>query len=58
MKINDIVAPHHRKPNRRSVPIDVRYQNYEMLKQKLASAARTPAEYDAACREAARRAGV
>ncbi len=44
-------------PPRRK-PIDSRYQHYETLKRQLTVGALTPAEYDAAVREAARRAGV
>lgn len=35
-----------------------RDQHYELLKSQLTASARTPAEYDAAVREAARRVGV
>lgn len=42
----------------RHISVDARYQHYEMLKQQLTASARTPAEYDRAVREAARRAGV
>ncbi|OGS97719.1 MAG: hypothetical protein A3K04_09665 [Gallionellales bacterium RBG_16_56_9] len=38
--------------------IDKRDQHYELLKSQLAASAKTPAEYDAAVRQAARIAGV
>jgi len=47
-----------RQSRRRYRSIDERYQHYEMLKSQLTANARTSAEYDAAVREAARRAGV
>jgi hypothetical protein len=37
---------------------DARWQHYESLKSQLTANARTPAEYDAAIREAQRLAGV
>jgi hypothetical protein len=55
---------HHRHLQRARQPrflnpsINERYQYYEMLKRQLTASARTPAEYDAAALEAARRAGV
>lgn len=47
-----------RQSKQRYRPIDARYQHYETLKSQLTASARTPAEYDAAVREAARLAGV
>ena len=53
--------PWHRKPRQQSQPwrpIGARYAYYEVIKAQLTASARTPAEYDAAIREATRRAGV
>lgn len=47
-----------RQPRTQRRSLDSRYVQYEMFKQQLTATARTPAEYDAAVREAARRAGV
>lgn len=47
-----------RQSRKRSKPIDERNAHYEMLKSQLTANTRTPAEYDAAVREAARIAGV
>lgn len=47
-----------RQSRQRFRPIDERYAQYESLKSQLTATASTPAEYDAAIREAARRAGI
>lgn len=55
------IHQHLRRPRQsrqRFRPIDERYAHYESLKSQLTATARTPAEYDAGVREAARRAGV
>lgn len=53
--------PHHLRRHRQSkqrASVDSRLAHYETLKAQLTANARTSAEYDAAVREAARRAGV
>lgn len=55
------VHRHLQRPRQPRTPrrsLDSRYERYEMLKRQLTASVRTPAEYDAAVREAARRAGV
>lgn len=52
---------HLQRPRQSRTPrrsLDSRYERYEILKRQLTASVRTPAEYDAAVREAARRAGV
>lgn len=56
MSSPSIQRPRQSRTPRRS--LDSRYERYEMLKRQLTASVRTPAEYDAAVREAARRAGV
>lgn len=45
-----------RTPNRQ--PVDTKHRGYEANKAQLTASARTPAEYEAACRRAAKIAGV
>jgi len=59
--MNAPTFPRHLQRPQQSIPrrsIDERWHHYELLKSQLTAAARSPAEYDSAIREAARRAGV
>lgn len=52
-----MTAPHKASTQRRSNP-DIGYLRYEQLKAELNAKASTPSEFEAACKKAARLAGV